>query len=188
MSTTPPTLRERVASAILEAAATVLATRGEQASMADVATAAGLARATVYRYFPNRQALLDELARQAVDDAGGRLVEARIDDVGVEEALERAIRALVGVGNSLVVLDQERVRPDADQFARAVADPLRRLFERGQAGGEIRTDMSAASLTEVLVGLVVDVLRVSSGGGVEGTTAVVTSFFLDGARDRSAPA
>jgi TetR/AcrR family transcriptional regulator, mexCD-oprJ operon repressor len=32
--------------------------RGEQASMADVAAAAGMARATVYRYFPNMNAAL----------------------------------------------------------------------------------------------------------------------------------
>src|SRR5919198_2305787 len=63
-------LQERVAAAILEAAARVLATGGEQASMNDVAAAAGVARATLYRYFPSRQALLDELARVAAEEAG----------------------------------------------------------------------------------------------------------------------
>src|SRR5215218_9462860 len=106
MSQRQTTLHARVSAAILEAAAEVLAERGEQASMADIAAAAGLARATVYRYFPNREALLDELARLAVDDAGERLREARLDEVGVTEALERAVRALVAVGNYLVVLEQ----------------------------------------------------------------------------------
>ena len=67
MSNSTTTLRARVSSAILEAAATVLAERGEQASMADVAAAAGMARATVYRYFPNREALFEALGRLAVD-------------------------------------------------------------------------------------------------------------------------
>src|ERR671923_968724 len=70
-------LQERVAAAILEAAARVLAVGGEQASMNDVAAAAGVARATLYRYFPSRQALLDELGRVAADEAGTRVGPGR---------------------------------------------------------------------------------------------------------------
>src|ERR671934_831261 len=69
-------LQERVAAAILEAAARLLATGGEQASMNDVAAAAGVARATLYRYFPSRQVLLDELAQLAVADASAGLAGA----------------------------------------------------------------------------------------------------------------
>jgi hypothetical protein len=59
MSNRETTLHARVSTAILEAAAALPAERGEQASMADVAAAAGMARATVYRYFPNREALFE---------------------------------------------------------------------------------------------------------------------------------
>ena len=77
-------LQERVAGAIVEAAARVLALGGEQASMNDVAAAAGVARATLYRYFPSRQALLDELGRVAADEAGSRLASARIEEVAAK--------------------------------------------------------------------------------------------------------
>jgi Bacterial regulatory proteins, tetR family len=49
-----PALQQRVAEAILDGAAEIFVLQGEQASMNDVAEAAGVARATVYRYFPNR--------------------------------------------------------------------------------------------------------------------------------------
>jgi AcrR family transcriptional regulator len=183
MSTPAPSLRDRVATAILEAAAGVLARPGgEQASMNDVAVAAGLARATVYRYFPNRQSLLDELARLAVREAGDRLADARLDDVEVDEGLSRAVRALAAVGDRLVILERERVRPDPAEFERAIVEPLRRLFDRGRASGAIRTDVPTSSLGEALVGLVVSVLRSAPSLGVEATTSVVTSLFLDGAR------
>src|SRR5436190_1132755 len=57
-------LQERVVSAILDAAAAVLVERGGAASMADVAAAAGVARATVYRYFPTRDALVARLVER----------------------------------------------------------------------------------------------------------------------------
>jgi TetR/AcrR family transcriptional regulator, mexCD-oprJ operon repressor len=188
MSTTAPSLRDRVAAAILDAAASVLARPGgERASMHDVALAAGLARATVYRYFPNRQALLDELARGAVREAGDRLADARLDEVSVEESLARAVRALAAVGDRLVIVERERVRPEPAEFEHAVVEPLSRLFERGRAAGEIRTDVPTSSLGESLVGLVVSVLRSAPSLGVEATTAMVTSLFLDGARARPGP-
>jgi TetR/AcrR family transcriptional regulator, mexCD-oprJ operon repressor len=180
-------LQERVAAAILEAAARVLAVRGEHASMNDVAVAAGVARATLYRYFPSRQALLDELARIAADDAGARLASARIDEVAAEEGVKRAVRALIEVGDPFLVVARERVRPDPERFERSVLEPIRRLFERGQAAGEIRDDVASSWLTDALVGLVVGVLPSRPVLGREDTIAAIAALFLEGARSRSAP-
>ena len=175
-------LQERVASAIVEAAARVLSAGGEHASMQDVAAAAGIARATVYRYFPNRTALLDQVAQLAVTEAGSRLASARVGEVGAEEGIRRAVRALLDVGDPFRVLARERVRPDPEQFERSLAAPLRRLFERGQATGQIREDLPSSWLTEALLGLVVAVLPSSTALGREDTVAAITSVFLDGAR------
>src|SRR5215208_6217147 len=123
MSRRQTTLHARVSAAILEAAAAVLAERGEQASMADVAAAAGMARATVYRYFPNREALLEELGRLAVEEAGERLEAGRLGAVGepfvVRVAPERAPRP-------------REVRA-ADRPAPAHADRARPVPGRGAA-------------------------------------------------------
>src|SRR5215210_4648354 len=137
------TLQQRVAGAILDGAARIFAVQGEQASMNDVAAAAGVARATVYRYFPNRQALLDELARAAVSDADVRLASARIDEGAPEDGIARAVRALVDVGDPFVLVARQRVRSDPDRFDRDLAEPLRHLFERGQDSGDIRRDITS---------------------------------------------
>jgi len=175
-------LQQRVAGAILDGAAQLFAVRGEQASMNDVAAAAGVARATVYRYFPTRQALLDELARGAVDDADARLSAARIDEVVPQEGVTRAVRALVEVGDSFVLL--ARLRSDPGSFEQKVAAPLRALFERGQEAGDIRDDVASSRLTESLIGLVVGVLASTPQLGTEDTVATITALFLDGARAR----
>jgi AcrR family transcriptional regulator len=88
------TLHKRVSEAILDGAARIFAIQGEQANMNDVATAAGVARATVYRYFPNREALLEALAQATVSDVDARLASARINEVAPEEGIARAVRAL----------------------------------------------------------------------------------------------
>src|SRR5918998_1502382 len=103
-------LQQRVAAAILDGAAQVFALQGEQANMNDVAAAAGVARATVYRYFPNRDALLDELAQAAVRDVDARLASARIDEVAPEEGIARAVRALLDVGDPIVLLVRRHPR------------------------------------------------------------------------------
>ena len=132
MSQTQTTLRARVSAAILEAAAAVLAERGDQASMADVAAAAGMARATVYRYFPNREALLEALGRLAVDDAGERLEAGRLQEVPVPDAFERAVRALVAVGDSFVVVSRESGRSDPAAVRAASRGPASANWSSGR--------------------------------------------------------
>ena len=175
------TLRERVAAAILEAAASVLAA-SEQASMGEVADAAGVARATLYRYYPTREALVEALTEFALQDAGGRLDEAGLDRVPVREGFTRAVRALVGVGDYFVVLTRERAEPGRADFERQVAGPLRKLIERGQADGELREDVDASWLLESLLALVVTVLPSAPSLGPEDTVDAIASLFLDGAR------
>ena len=184
MSQRQTTLHARVSAAILEAAAGLLAERGEQASMADVAAAAGMARATVYRYFPNREALFEALGR--LGGRGGRPAASagRLEEVAVPEAFERAVRALVAVGDYFVVVSRESARPDPAEFERRVASPLRGLIERAQSLGEVRDDLPASWLMESLIGIVVSGLRMRPSLGVEDTVAGITSLFLDGARLR----
>jgi TetR/AcrR family transcriptional repressor of mexCD-oprJ operon len=180
-------LQERVAAAIVDAAARALAERGEHASMADVATAAGVARATVYRYFPSREALLAEVAKLALADAGARLASARIGEVPPEEGVSRAVRALTDAGDPFIVLVRERVQPSPDEFEGSVAQPLRDLFERGQAAGTFRDDISASWLVEALIGLMASVLSAKPHLGREDTTAAIASLFLQGARAHREP-
>ena len=179
-----PALQQRVAEAILDGAARLFASEGEHASMNEVAEAAGVARATVYRYFPNREALLNELAHAAVRDAGARLESARIEAVAPPEGVVRAVRALVEMGDLFVILARERRRSGADRFESGLVDPVRKLIERGQASGDIRDDISDVRLAESLIGLIVSLLTSTPALGREDMTATITALFLDGAGAR----
>lgn len=173
-------LQQRVSAAILTAAARTFASRGEEANLADVAAEAGVARATVYRYYPNRRRLLEELARRAAESAHERLLAARVVELPVEEALTRTIRALVDEGDAFVVLARERGRTEGDEFERLVGGPLRRLLESGRSAGRIRQDVPAIVLAESLVAIVAGVLRHCSLGP-DDAVAMITAVFLEGA-------
>jgi AcrR family transcriptional regulator len=178
---TRPGVRRRTTAAILEAAASVFAERGGHASLDHVAAQAEVSRATLYRYFPTRQALLDELARVALDETSGRLSDANLQNAACSEGVARAVRALVTVGNHYIVLVREHVEPNRVEFERRLAAPVRELLEQGQAKGEIRADVPASWLTQALFGLVATGLGSGDQLGTEDTIAGVTSLFLSGA-------
>jgi TetR/AcrR family transcriptional regulator, mexCD-oprJ operon repressor len=162
---------------ILVAAARVLATR-DAADMADVAAAAGIARATLYRYFPTRETLLRALEAAANEEAGRRLEEANLDQVPVEEALARATRALVAVGEHFIVLLRERRPPEPGFTA-----PLVALIERGREDGQLRSDIPVATLVESLLVLIGACVRTgrAHGLGAEDISSSALRLFLNGA-------
>src|SRR5512133_3132709 len=166
---------------ILLAAARVLAAR-EAASMADIATAAEITRGTLYRHFPARESLVRALEAAANEEAGRRLAEANLDQVPVEEALARATRALVTVGEDFIVLLRERRPPEPGFTA-----PLVALLERGRKGGQIRTDVPLATLVESLLVLVGACVRTgeAAGMGLEDMSSTALRLFLTGARPPS---
>jgi TetR/AcrR family transcriptional regulator, mexCD-oprJ operon repressor len=186
ISTTGAPRHDRTATAILDAAAHLLAAPGSSANMAAVAAAAGVSRATLYRYFPHRQALLEALGAQALADAGSRLADAALERVPVEEAIERILRALLTVGDRYGVLVREQVKADPGEADRLVGAPLRAVFARGVESGALRQDIDPDVLVHLFGGAVQAALKLTEEGrvGIEEASAATASVFLDGARAR----
>lgn len=178
--------RLRTPAAILEAAARVFAERGAAASMADVAAAAGVGRATLYRHYPNRESLLQALAGEAVADAAARIAGAGLDGVPPEEAIRRVARALVATGSRYAILFRERVHPDDAEVEALIATPVRRVLARAAEEGLLRTDVPVDLLGELFGGLLEVGVRLAGDRRLpdEDVVALITDTFLAGAGSR----
>lgn len=128
---------ERSIAAILEAAPRVFGTRPD-ASVEDVARAAGVSRQTIYAHYASREALLEAVLRRAAEEVDAMLDAARLDEVSPSLALARMIEVgwavtrrhpflwrLPGVGPEE---DRERHSP--------LFERLEQLIRRGQRSGE----------------------------------------------------
>ena len=180
-----PRLRDRIAAGILDTAAAVLAGRGESASMAEIADASGVSRATLYRYFPSREALLRGLAEAASAELRERIADAELDVIPVQEAIARLARGFVLAGSKYVALAHSGHKPaDSGQTQQDLAEPVYRLFTRGIADGTLRSDLSPEVLVQLFSGLLEAAIRASGPGGIgaEKASAAVISVFLDGSR------
>lgn len=176
---------DRTSAAILDAAARVFADEGASANLAAVATAAGISRATLYRYYKNREALLQALVVDAIDEAARRLADAGLERAPVEDAIERILRAFVTVGDRYAVLVSDLPwyeKVDKSQLQ----TPVRAVLTRGIEEGVIRNDLSAEVLNELLGGAALSAIKLTQHQqlGVEEASAAAASLFLDGARPR----
>ena len=140
---------------VLAAAATVLAVR-PHASMQEVAAAAGLHRATLYRHFEDREQLVDAVLRQALTEAAEAVIAAEDQAQPGWTALRCATTALVEVGLQYLGLVGGFATDDPDLLeheARLTA-ALHRVVARAQDTHEVRDDLDprwvALCLTQLL--------------------------------------
>lgn len=151
---------ERHHRALLEAAADELA-RNPDSSMADVAQAANLTRATLYRHFSNRETLLKAIQAEALARASEALIGCRLDEGDALEVLRRVIRSLGLQGMRFRIILMRAPDHNARFLARRdqVLAPLVEVVKRGQAEGDIRADLSPEWIVTAMASLLISAVR-----------------------------
>jgi AcrR family transcriptional regulator len=140
---------------IMAAAREVFAERGLEATLDDVARRAGLGIGTVYRRFPNKEALIDALfeesfgrvvalteAAQQNPDAWDGLVALMVE-LAEMQAADRGLRDLMlseVYGRDRVAQMRERIKPLMDG-----------LVSRAVAQGRVREDLKAGDMPALML-------------------------------------
>ena len=157
----PPTRRRRSDArrsidAILNAARTVLRERPD-ASVEDIAAAAGVTRQTVYAHFPSRDALVIALVDAARAEGLAALEAARLETRPPAEALGQFLEISWQLLRRYPLLfDPALARiplPDGHDHHHAVTPWLERLIRRGQRTGDFDRTFPATWLAAAIFAL-----------------------------------
>lgn len=126
--------------------------RGPKASMEGIASAAGLGVGTLYRHFPDRQALLEHIAtdalRRLLESSRAAVAEDRPRWEVLRQIVDRCVELPLALTNALTTEDargSERVR-----LAREHDDLLEGLVAQAQDEGVLRRDIPARGVVELI--------------------------------------
>jgi|SRR5215212_4025546 AcrR family transcriptional regulator len=168
MSVTPRPLRadaERNRERILAAAAEMLAERGLDVSLDDIAMAAGVGVGTVYRRFTDKDALIDAL----FEEKTGRAVALARAALEIEDPWEGFATFFRGMcrmqaedrGFKEALLSRDRGRERVAAARDTIAPLAIQLLQRAQAAGVVRADLGPydVPLVHFCVGLIADRTR-----------------------------
>jgi AcrR family transcriptional regulator len=142
---------------VLEGAREAFAEAGLSAQMDDVAARAGVGIGTVYRHFPNKEAVIEALADEHFDALAADAEaapeepdawEAFVGWLKAAAARQASDRALAEIMSSRPTLLHETVRRRADVYA-----VVGRLVERAQAAGALRADLQPEDVPVLLCGV-----------------------------------
>jgi AcrR family transcriptional regulator len=140
---------ERNRQRILAAAAEVLSERGLDATLDEVARAAGVGVGTVYRRFANKEALIDELLRLSMDEglAAARQALACPGGDGLEWLLRGLGALFAGHARYAHLLLQRSTDGAASQEMRAAVEEL---TARALAAGTVNRDVTLGDVMALI--------------------------------------
>jgi AcrR family transcriptional regulator len=140
---------------VLEAAREVFAARGLSAGVDEVAARAGVGKATVYRCWPTKDALVAAVTGSRVEAFTQRVLEELTapDATSAFEALMLSA-AEASAANRLLPTGLTCETPELATARARCADAMQQLMDRGVAQGGLRADVTAVDVTLLFNGVV----------------------------------
>ncbi|MBO4259888.1 TetR/AcrR family transcriptional regulator [Streptomyces griseorubiginosus] len=145
--------RERIVSAARE----MFTEYGPDVPLDEIARRAGVGNATVYRNFPDRDALVREVVCSVMDRTSEAAEQALAETGDAFEALERFVHASADERISalcpMVSSTFDKHHPDLEAARERLEQIVAELMDRAQRTGRLRTDVSVGDLMIVVAQL-----------------------------------
>ena len=142
--------RQAVRDATLDAAAALVAQYGLRAvTMSQIAEETGIGRATLYKYFPDVEAILFAWHERQLDRHVEQFAELRDDDRTAGERLEAVLQTYALIQHEHHGTEMAALLHSGRHVARAqqhVTGLVRDLLAEGAASGELRDDVAPDEL------------------------------------------
>ncbi|MEV1177626.1 TetR/AcrR family transcriptional regulator [Nonomuraea sp. NPDC049784] len=140
--------RERITTTALD----LFAERGPGVSMEDIARAAGLGVGTLYRHFPDRLALVTDIANTALYGLRDHALAQLAADISRWEALLRVVRHCAGQPFALItsLVGTPPAPPSTQELVREVNVLLAEIVKQAQEEGTLRRDITPEQVVGLL--------------------------------------
>jgi AcrR family transcriptional regulator len=168
---------------LLEAAKAAFAESGPDVSLDEIARRTGVGIGTLYRHFPNRDAIVEAVYRREVQqlaDAATRLMETLpagealhqwmrlfVDYIATKKVIGSALTSIVGGASELYVASGV-----------LITGAMSALVERASGAGDIRRDVDPDDLLRALVGFTYG----AAGPDWEASALRLIDILMDGLR------
>ncbi|MEV4001390.1 TetR/AcrR family transcriptional regulator [Actinomadura sp. NPDC049753] len=147
---------ERNSAAIITAATDLFA-RDPDASMTDIARAAGVGRVTLYAHYPSREDVIRAVLRRAIDQSTETIEGARSAESPPAAAFAHLIRTAWPLIGRFGRLHNAARRTLPAEEVRQLHDPpmahVRELIVQGRDAGDFRTDLPVEWLVSTVYAL-----------------------------------
>lgn len=182
VSQTTSLIRKSSKSAIISTIASILTESGLDMSMAELAEKAGIGRATLYRYFPNRQILLEYIRDYALQELSEVITDTISSAMEIKEALASISRATLAQSEIGLLLMREKVIIDQTTLETTLFAPLDNIIEKAVAQGLLTSNIPVRTLTYYFAGLIrtSTVLIIQGNISVEQATRYILQLFFAG--------
>ena len=173
------THRREVRDAIMDTTAALVASHGlRSVTMSQIAEDTGIGRATLYKYFPDVEAILHAWHERQITGHLAQLAEARDEAGDASERLEAVLEAFALIAHDshghhdtelAAFLHRDEQIPQAEQKLRRM---IRDLLSEAAAAGDLRDDVAPDELASFCVHALAAARNLQSKAAVRRLVAV----------------
>ena len=170
-----------------EAASLIMASGCKGWTMAALATRSGMAKDTLYRVYPSKEALIKEIVVDGILEYQEKVRQLLEDDRYYEELLNELISEFAIFASRLsveniqaIILEYPAIEEEITRASNQYYDSITRFFEKGQDQGFIRPGIDIPVVIRMINAFTVDALKFQDRSSISGDVGKMADCLVNG--------